>query len=385
MKHLHYLYPCVRIHLCANGINCTHSIDPCNRWSHQCSCATWKVYVQRRTELAEIPLDIWCHTLGTRSFQLSDEPYTQCLQSQLHIPLHDPLYHGWWRAEVHGWAGGESTSAHTVNVTLRQSYAHGWAPMTDIPPERPITSEDVQRLQDVQRNSVGLLQLRHWRDYYVLRGIPLSSPVALLLTFPLTMYHVIVEYGIIPCTVASMLQRPLRIHIVGTEKELHFLDLFQEVSFLLPSHFVLELVFVVRHDMLPPSLRELPRGYSFSLGDQLRMFIVSGTYGDSLHPDFDCGTGPPDMILAYNAGLFAHESWRSVLYYLYSHSGVVGVFTDYNEFSGIQCASLGGRHSRMSLRVNPFRQPRAMPVYSMNLPQCCNGFLYVFNEQPEVD
>ena len=50
--------------------------------------------------------------------------------------------------------------------------------------------------------------------------------------------------------------------------------------------------------------------------------------------------------------------------------------------SGVQqCASLGGQDSRLSLKLNPFRQPRAMPVYSMNLPQVGNGFMYVFNQQ----
>jgi hypothetical protein len=110
--------------------------------------------------------------------------------------------------------------------------------------------------------------------------------------------------------------------------------------------------------------------------------VVSGTYGTAtLDPNFDCGTGPPDMIIAMNAGLYAYESWRSVVTYLYHHSGVVGVFSDYNEYSGVNCAALGGAKSRQSLRINPFRQPRAMPVYSMNLPQYCNGFLYAFNQQ----
>jgi hypothetical protein len=115
----------------------------------------------------------------------------------------------------------------------------------------------------------------------------------------------------------------------------------------------------------------------------LTIGAVSGTYGDdsSLDPNFDCGTGPPDMVVALNAGLYAYESWRSVVTYLYQHAGVVGVFTDYNEYSGINCAALGGEKSRNSLSINPFRQPRAMPVYSMNLPQFSNGFIYVFNAQ----
>lgn len=90
------------------------------------------------------------------------------------------------------------------------------------------------------------------------------------------------------------------------------------------------------------------------------------------------------MVIAMNAGLYAYESWRSVVDYLYHNKGVVGVFTDYNEYSGVHCAGLGGAASRESLCINPFRQPLAMPVYSMNLPQFSNGFFYVFNAQ-ELD
>ncbi len=87
------------------------------------------------------------------------------------------------------------------------------------------------------------------------------------------------------------------------------------------------------------------------------------------------------MVIGLNAGLYAYESWRSVVKYLYEHKGVVGVFSDYNEYSGANCAALGGAKSRQSLCMNPFRQPRCMPVYSMNLPQFSNGFLYAYNEQ----
>ena len=127
------------------------------------------------------------------------------------------------------------------------------------------------------------------------------------------------------------------------------------------------------------------------IAPNLTVGVVGGTYGQtandnssdpsSLDPNFDCGSGPPDMIVAPNAGLYAYESWRSVVDYLYHHKGVVGVFTDYNEYSGVHCASLGGSASRDSLCINPFRQPLAMPVYSMNLPQFSNGFFYIFNSQ----
>ena len=59
--------------------------------------------------------------------------------------------------------------------------------------------------------------------------------MCLLLTFPLTIYHAIEKYGEVPVTVAKMLDRPLRIHVVGAEKEINFLDMFKEIIFLLPE------------------------------------------------------------------------------------------------------------------------------------------------------
>lgn len=135
-----------------------------------------------------------------------------------------------------------SESAKTVDVSIRKSYSEGFAPLTDIPPQHSVQMEDLQRANSslsgpITKNSVGLLNLTSWEQYYTLRGIPSSSPVALLCTFPLTIYYAITRCGEVPCTVAQMLKRPLRVHIVGVEKEANFLDLFQEVGFLLPESF----------------------------------------------------------------------------------------------------------------------------------------------------
>ena len=39
----------------------------------------------------------------------------------------------------------------------------------------------------------------------------------------------------VPVTVAKMLNRPLRLHVVGIEKELNMIDIFKEVGYLLPK------------------------------------------------------------------------------------------------------------------------------------------------------
>uniref|UniRef100_A0A7S1URY6 Mitochondrial splicing suppressor 51-like C-terminal domain-containing protein n=1 Tax=Grammatophora oceanica TaxID=210454 RepID=A0A7S1URY6_9STRA len=181
-----------------------------------------------------------------------------------------------------------------------------------------------------------------------------------------------------------MLERSLRIHVVGVEKELGFLDIFKEVGYLFPADVSVELVFVTRRDMLPATCNG-NENLVLTLLPNLSVHLAAGTYGDDLDPLFDCGSGAPDMIIGLNAGLFAYESWRSVVTFLYEHDGVTGVFTDYNEHSAVNCASIGGSEARDSVIMNPFRQPLALPVYSQNLPQFSNGFFYVYNEQDITD
>ena len=342
-------------------------------WSHDCMCDTWKLYVERRRELSTFAgLGSWTRTLVGRDCQLSDDPY-YCFLNQMGVDIDTTT---WWRTEFGGWSGGEGDSARSIDITTRQSYAQGFAPLTEIPPERQVAKEDAALAGLDQRNELGLLRLYSWDDYYRLRGLSNGSIVSLLLTFPLSLYYAIVEYGLVPCTVARMLKRPLRIHIVGAEKEINFLDLFQEVVFLLPDDISLELVFIVRGDMLPPTMRQSDGSGIFhaAVSSRLKVYVQKGSYGDSLDPRFDCWSGPPDIVFGFNAGLYAYPTWRSVVRYLYENKDVLGVFTDYNEMSGGQCGSLGGAVSRESLRMNPFRQPRSMPVYSMNLPQFSNGF-----------
>jgi len=361
-------------------------------WSHVCLCATWKIYTDRRTELSTFTcFESWCHQLFLRGCQISEAPYKSFLVDTLGVSLDDEHGGNWWTTEIGGWAGGESHTAKTVDPFVRLSFIEGFAPVTDVPPERAVTPEDINNCGSflpITKNACGLLLLTSWEQYYNLRGIPLSSPVALLLTFPLTLYTAIAMHGEVPVTVARMLKRPLRIHVVGVEKEMNFLDIFKELAFLLSDDLMVELTFVVREDMLPPKCRnqQSTKGYSMhlELAPNLRLLVVSGTYGGSLDPNFDCGSGPPDMVVGLNAGLFAYESWRSVVSFLHQHQGVVGVFTDYNEHSGMNCASLGGSKARESLSINPFRQPLSLPVFCMNLPQMSNGFMYVFNEQ-ELD
>ena len=135
----------------------------------------------------------------------------------------------------------------------------------------------------------------------------------------------IVGFGEVPLTAAAeILKRSLRIHVVGAEKAINFLDFFREVDFIS----LLELVFVVRPHMLPaagleaaavPTVDGRPPVVAggaicggqldWVLGPGLRVQVVGGTYGNSIDPNFDCGSGAPDMIMCFNTGLYAYPNW----------------------------------------------------------------------------
>jgi hypothetical protein len=241
---------CEGVYFCSSN-NCCKE----DGWSHDCLCQTWSIYTRlHRHQLSTFTNNTfgnWQTMLTSRSFQLSETPYETFIHSLLlgnevedSAQLLSSSSSSWWCTEMDGWLGGQSTSASHVDFAVRMSYKQGFAPIVDIPEECRIADNDVTRcccsvddhsLPMIRKNSVGLLTLSSWQDYYALRNIPSSSPVCLLLTFPLTIYHAIEKYGEVPVTVARMLNRPLRIHVVGAEKEINFLDMFKEVMFLLPE------------------------------------------------------------------------------------------------------------------------------------------------------
>jgi len=369
-------------------------------WSHQCVCQTWSLYTQRWKSLTKFPFLHWHLPLVERKYMGSNSPYKKYLKNVLCVLYDDssPITRAdlwwdtnimsWWETEIDNWECGMSDSAQIVDPSIRRSYKQGFRlDEIMIPKEQRVTNIDTA-LSMIERDKCNLLKLNTWKAYYILRKIPLMSPVALLCTFPLTVYYSIQRYGSVPITVAKMLKRPMRLHVIGIEKELNFLDLFKEVGFLLPHDIMIEMVFIVRADMLPPRCK--PESHAqkhlmkLELTQNVSLTVQTGTYAETIDPNFDCGSGPPDMIIAMNADLLADESWRSVIEFLKINSGVVGVMSCCSESIGVNSSSLGGWKSRESLCINPFRQPRVMPVYSMNLPQLSNGFIYVYNEQ-ELD
>ena len=217
-------------------------------WSHSCLCPTWHLYSslnRRKLSCFDGFLGEWQVTLTSRPYQLGEEPYEEFLRS---FGIEAESCTSWWRTEMGGWSGGQSSSASKVDASIRKSYSQGFAPIVDLPPERRITEDDLERSgMENKKNAVGLLALSSWKEYYSVRNISPSSPVCLLCIFPLTIYRAIEQFGEVPVTVARMMNRPLRIHVVGAEKEMNFLDLFKELTFLLPEDVKVRAICIAVH------------------------------------------------------------------------------------------------------------------------------------------
>ena len=257
---------CKGAYFCASPSSCKDL-----GWSHKAICCTWAIYTSHRDELSTFPFAGWQTKLLDRKNQISEDPYRNYLTNDLGV-LKDDEESTWWTTEISGWCGGRSDSAKKVDAIKRLSYEKGFSLDANLlPPEHPVTIEDSERANIGYDHQCSLLEINSWEEYYKLRRIPLESPAALLLTFPLTMYYALLKHGAVPITVAKMLRRQLRIHVVGVEKELNFLDLFKELGFLLPSDLNVSLeysqwsVYYYRYDSSRSPLNLVSRSNLYSL------------------------------------------------------------------------------------------------------------------------
>ncbi|KAL2483402.1 zinc ion binding [Forsythia ovata] len=190
-------------------------------------------------------------------------------------------------------------------------------------------------------------ELTSWKDYYEWRCIPLCSPAALLLHWPLTIY-----WAIRLATLKSLIpaiSNELRIHYLGPEKELLQLSVFGELCALFPG-------IRVQMDLVGPAIPQHRDGekidlYTYAKCNQIdcqckdsvenlsqRVFeddssavilrLHAGFYHDryrDVAKDFF-----PHLIIAPNAGIAAYTSWLPTIE-LIKEIEVPAVFSDYCE------------------------------------------------------
>lgn len=69
-------------------------------------------------------------------------------------------------------------------------------------------------------------QIKDWASWYKWRGLELSSPVVLLMDYPLTVYHLLVNVlKVVRADSSPGSRQSLEVHYIGAEVELNFLPL----------------------------------------------------------------------------------------------------------------------------------------------------------------
>ncbi|KAL5759693.1 hypothetical protein ACOSQ2_018531 [Xanthoceras sorbifolium] len=235
-----------------------------------------------------------------------------------------------------------------------------------------------------------------WKDYYEWRSIPLHSPVALLLHWPLTIYFATQVAGL--RSLSPMITNKLIIHYLGPEKELLQLAVFGELSALFPGVQVhIELIgpAIPKHrdgekinlcgyahcnetDCICKSSSE---NFDWSLGTvgssavtlQLHKGFYHDRYKDIAKDSF------PHLVIAPNAGIAAYSSWSSTIE-LIKEINVPAVFSDYCEeachLAACGISSIIGRPLAIPIQLNPFRQPMVVEDSALFLPCYSNCFLF---------
>ncbi|XP_059003666.1 zinc finger MYND domain-containing protein 15 isoform X2 [Mustela lutreola] len=279
--------------------------------------------------------------------------------------------------------------------------------------------------------ALSLLLSGSWQDYYTWRGLGLDSPMAVLLTYPLTVYYVITH--LVPQSFPELNiqnKQSLKIHVVEAGKEFDLVMVFWELLVLLP-HVALELQFVgdglpldsdqqhftlqrvrvggggAAHYLLhslcltcPPSAPTWS-GFSPPLlapqdgpevsvrpGSGVSARLSSSTKEKGGRRDLQIKVsarpyhllqGPkPDLVIGFNSGFGLKDTWLSSLPRLQSLR-VPAFFTESSEYGCVMddqtmAVATGGGTSPP--RPNPFRSPFRLRAADNCMPWYCNAFIF---------
>ncbi|XP_036693576.1 zinc finger MYND domain-containing protein 15 [Balaenoptera musculus] len=340
--------------------------------SHRFWCPRLAAFMERAGELATLPFtytaEVTSETFNKEAF-LASRGLTRGYWTQLSMLIPGS-----------GTPGHPRGSTPSLSVLLNGDpyqllQGHGPALMPPVPPDPP-------------RGLFG-----SWQDYYTWRGLSLDSPMAVLLTYPLTVYYVITH--LVPQSFPELNiqnKQSLKIHVVEAGKEFDLIMVFWELLVLLP-HVALELQFV--GDSLPPesdqqhfTLQRDDLEVSARPGSGVSARLSSGTKEKggrrglqikvSARP-YHLLQGPkPDLVIGFNSGFGLKDTWLSSLPRLQSLR-VPAFFTESSEYGcamddQTMAVATGGGTSPP--QPNPFRSPFRLRAADNCMPWYCNAFIF---------
>lgn len=213
------------------------------------------------------------------------------------------------------------------------------------------------------------LVLSSWAEYYDLRGLPADSPVALILSFPLSLYSIVTSLCVPTKTMLSK-GREVIVHYLGPEGELDWLPAFSEIGYLLGGSGSLHVM------MIGPEVPIALAGGMTAVNPKLRVTFIRGLYQEEAN-----ALPTPHVVVALNSQLEAHSSWAGALEVIKAQA-VPAFFTDYAEpccVNAKQMLRATGLQITHPVSANPFRSPVRNQIADTNLPWYSNGFVFGVN------
>ncbi|XP_073005324.1 uncharacterized protein [Typha latifolia] len=211
--------------------------------------------------------------------------------------------------------------------------------------------------------------LSGWSEYYNLRSLPVSSPVAAILSHPLTVYHILTAL-VISSKNQLVKGKEVIVHYLGPTGELDWMTAFAEMGHLLNGLGNIQLI------MIGPEVPSNLSGTVSGISGRLRVNLVRGVYQEQASY-----LTSPHVVVALNCGLESYGSWIGALELIKSMN-VPAFFTERSEIlctNAKQVLRGAGLYVTHPVTPNPFRSPLKDQAPSTNLPSFSNGFVFGVN------
>lgn len=315
----------------------THASSGLN--SHGFWCSKFLSYMEDAAKLSELPFEFSSETCSS-DFDASK--YRSFLKDK------GVFGEGCWRREG------------LMSTDEAQKHQYGKFIDLDNPYVLPVESCMLDDPPTVDSES----SILNWGLYYESRGLDLSSPIAILLQWPLTVFFII-KYLMNVQEVSSDFGHHINIDIIGVEKEVELIPVFKELGNLL-GDIVIDIHLFGRH--LHHHVRE-------------KVWTISNvtiTVHNQLYHKHSSQHRAPHLVIGFNAGLAAYSSWIPTIKEL-KDMKVPAFFTDYCR-SSIELSRLMLRdHCNIKVSdpvLNPFRSPIRTTSSDHDLPWFSNAYIF---------
>lgn len=354
---------------CRAVFYCEDKCSPADE--HQRWCARLATHMKHEAQLADVPFS-YAQEVMSKDFSVEDFLFRHKLDK------------GYW---LH-WSMLLRCQPQVIPAQERamiqeddwlHSHSDGYGPL----------KHEAALLTSTPKTNISLKKpLVSWREYFMWRGLDLSSVVAPLLSSALSIYYIITSLVPQHFPDSNILEKQsIRIHIIESYRELQTLSTFWELSMLFP-HVIFDLVFTCEHlplwsdnmklymqqtdeERSPVTITTHPPPFS-TVRRTVRVKVHHGVY-------LTLQDHEPDLIVGFKPHFAGkNSSWYRTLTKLQSLR-VPAYFCEIYELrcensQEVMNAATGGTVSPPI--INPFRCPLRINGGDNNLPKYSNAFIF---------